>query len=83
MKNSFKFGKEALVLAVMTTATIITWLAFDIYRASKRITIAETTKEQMKLLDPKINKEIINLLKNSLSPETTIPESTPEGTSLP
>ena len=69
MKNSFKLGKEALILAVMTLMTIITWLAFDIYRVSKKMTIAETTKEQMRTLDPKINKEIVDSLKNSFSPE--------------
>lgn len=69
MKNSFKLGKQALILAVMTLITIITWLAFDIYRISKKTTIAETTQEQMRVLDPKINKEIVNSLKNSFSPE--------------
>lgn len=69
MKNSFKLGKDALILAIMTLITIITWLAFDVYRTSKKTTIAETTKEQMRILDPKINKEIIDSLKNDLSPE--------------
>lgn len=69
MKNSFKLGKDALILAVMTLITIITWLAFDIYRTSRKTTIAETTKEQMRVLEPKINKEIINSLRNNLSPE--------------
>lgn len=69
MKNNFKLGKEVLVLAVMTLLTIITWLAFDVYHASKKTTIAETTKEQMRILDPKINKDIINALKNNLSPQ--------------
>lgn len=69
MKNNFKLGKEVLVLAVMTLLTIITWLAFDVYRVSKKTTIAETTKEQMRVLDPKINKDVINALKNNLAPE--------------
>lgn len=69
MKNSLKLGKDALILAIMTLITIITWVAFDIYRTSKKTTITETTKEQMRALDPKINKEIVNLLKNSISPE--------------
>ena len=69
MKSNFKLGKEALILAVMTLVTIITWVAFDIYRVSKKTTIAETTKEQMRTLDPKINKELVDSLKNSLSPE--------------
>lgn len=68
MKSNLKLGKEALVLAVMTLITIITWLIFDVYRTSKKTTITETTKEQMKLLNPEINREIIDSLKNSISP---------------
>lgn len=52
----------------MTLITIITWLIFDVYRTSKKTTITETTKEQMKLLNPEINREIIDSLKNSISP---------------
>lgn len=69
MKNNFKLGKDALILAIMTLITIITWVAFDVYRVSQKTTIAEATKEQMMTLDPKINKEIVNSLKNSFSPE--------------
>ncbi|PIS13888.1 hypothetical protein COT65_01850 [Candidatus Shapirobacteria bacterium CG09_land_8_20_14_0_10_47_13] len=69
MKNNFKLGKEVLILTVMTLLTIITWLAFDVYRVSQKTTIAETTREQMRVLNPGINKDVITALKNNLSPQ--------------
>lgn len=69
MKNNFKLGKEVLILTVMTLLTIVTWLVFDVYRVSQKTTIAETTREQMRVLNPKINKDIINALKNNLAPQ--------------
>lgn len=63
MKSKLTLGKDALILATMTLITIASWVAFDVYRTSRKTTINEATQEQMKPLDPKIDKEIINSLK--------------------
>lgn len=67
MESKFKLGKDALILAVMSLLTVITWVGFEVYLATKKTTITKTTQEQMKSLDPKINKKTIDSLKENLS----------------
>jgi hypothetical protein len=67
MESKFKLGKDALILAVMTLITVLTWVGFEVYLAAKKTTITKATQEQMKPLDPKINRKTIDSLKENLS----------------
>lgn len=62
-----KLGKDALTLSIMTLITVLTWIGFAIYRTTIRSTITQATQEQMKPLDPKINKQTLESLKNNRS----------------
>lgn len=67
MNNKFELGKDALIMAIMTLITILTWVGFDIYWAVKKTTIPKATQAQMAPLNPTINPKIINDLKDNLS----------------
>lgn len=67
MKSKFKLGKDALILAILTLITVLTWVGFDVYQAAKKTTITKATQEQMRSLDPKINRKTIDSLKENLS----------------
>jgi len=55
----------------MTLITVLTWIAFEVYRTMTETTISKVTQEQMAPLNPQIKKEIIEKLKENiwLSPE--------------
>ena len=50
----------------MTLLTVLTWIGFEIYRTATKTTIPRVTQEQMKPLDPKIKKEVIEKLRKNL-----------------
>lgn len=62
-----KLGKEALIIAIMTLITILTWIGLEVYRTVVKTTIPEVTQEQMAPLNPKIKTETIDSLKANLS----------------
>jgi hypothetical protein len=66
MKN-LQLGKDSLILAILTLITAITWIGFDVYKASTRTTIPKATKEQMKKLNPTIDTEVIENIKSRKS----------------
>jgi len=66
-KTKFKLGKEALILAIMTLLTVLTWIFFEVYKTLHKTTIPQVTKEQMQPLDPKINTALIESLKSTLN----------------
>lgn len=66
MKKEFNLGRDALVLAIMTVLTVLTWIFVDIYSTLKKTTIPEVTRQQMQPLDPKIKKELIENLKTKI-----------------
>ena len=65
--NKFKLGKDVLILSIMTLITVLSWVLFEVYRTVAKSTIPELTQKQMVSLDPKVNREIIQTLKNQLS----------------
>lgn len=64
--KDFKLGKDALILAIITLITVLTWIGFEVYWAVRRTTIPKVTQEQMRPLDPKIKTETIEKLKTNL-----------------
>lgn len=74
MPKDFKLGKDALIVAVMTLVTTITWVGFDVYWAMKKTTIPKATAEQMAPLDPHLNQQTIDALQNNLNfaPESLV-----------
>ena len=69
--NEFKLGKNALIISIMTLITVLTWIAFEVYRMATKTTIPKVTQEQMAPLNPQIKKETIEKIKQNiwLSPE--------------
>lgn len=67
MDDKFKLGKDALIFSILTLITVLTWVAFEVYRASVKITIPKVTQEQMISLNPTVNTNTIENLKTRLS----------------
>lgn len=61
-----KISRDLLNLAVLTLITALTWVTFDVYRALTNYTIPEVLEEQMLPLNPKLDQEKINRLKERL-----------------
>ena len=62
----FKFGKDLLILAILTLLVIVTWVGFDVYKALNKTTIPKTTKEHMQKLDPILNTKVIEDIKSRI-----------------
>ena len=62
-----KINRDIFVLSILTLITVLTWIAFDVYQALTRTTIPEVIQEQMKPLEPKIDKTKIERLQERLS----------------
>jgi len=67
MESKLKLGTNVLIVAMMTLITALTWVGLEVYQSARKATILQATQEQMKALNPKINKEILSALKNNLS----------------
>jgi len=65
--KEFRLGKEALILAIMTLITAMTWVGLEVYRVSIKTTIPKITQEQMRSLDPSLDTKVIEDLKADLS----------------
>lgn len=67
MDDKFKLGKDVLIFSILTLITVLTWVAFEVYRASIKTTIPKVTQEQMTFLNPTVNTNTIETLKTRLS----------------
>lgn len=67
IKKLLKLDKNTLISSIMTLITVLVWIGFDVYRVLTKTTITKATQEQMRALDPRINREIIEELKSNLS----------------
>lgn len=65
--KEFKLGRDALVLAIMTLITAMTWVGLEVYRVSVKTTIPKITQEQMQVLSPSLDTKAIEDLKANLS----------------
>ena len=61
----FKLGKDTLVLTIITLITVLTWVGFEIWLTATKTTITKVTREQMAPINPQINTQVIELLKNA------------------
>ena len=84
MKKKRQISRDVLILSISTFVTVLAWIAFDVYRALTKSTIPEVLQEQMRILDPRIDKTEIELLKKRLTiseeelGKIVIPRPTPE-----
>lgn len=67
MMKKFKLGKDILILTIITFITVLTWVGFEVWLAATKTTITKVTQEQMSPLNPQINKQIVESLKDNLS----------------
>lgn len=65
-----KIDRDILILSILTLTTVLTWIAFDVYKALTKYTIPQVLEEQMQSFNPKIDRAKIEKLKERL----TIPE---------
>lgn len=65
-----KIDRDILFLSILTLITVLTWIAFDVYKALTKYTIPHVLEEQMQSFNPKIDRAKIEKLKERL----TIPE---------
>lgn len=65
-KKEFNLGKDALIMAIMTFLTVVTWIVVEAYSTLKKTTIPEVTRQQMQSLDPKINQQVFDNLKKRI-----------------
>ncbi len=65
--KEFKLGKDALILAIMTLITAMTWVGLEVYRVSVKTTIPKITQEQMQSLNQSLDVKAIEDLKTNLS----------------
>jgi hypothetical protein len=74
-----KKGKDILVLAILTLITVFTWIVGDVYQALTRTTTPEILEEQMRPLQPRIDRVKIEEIKKRL----TISEEELQNISVP
>lgn len=63
MNQEFKFGKNMLVLSIMTLITVIVWVGYEVYSAYTKTTVPRIIKELIKPLSPNINETAIEEIK--------------------
>lgn len=64
MNQEFKFGKNMLVLSIMTLITVIIWVGCEVYSAYTKTTVPRIIKELIKPLSPDVNETVIEEIKN-------------------
>ena len=74
-----KTNRDALILSILTFITVLTWIAFDVYKALTKHTLPKILEEQMRPLEPRIDRLKIEKLKERL----TISEEELEKISVP
>lgn len=66
-----KIDRDILILSILTVLTVLTWVAYDVYQALTKYTLPDVLDEQMRPLEPKVDRAKIEKLKQRLS----IPEA--------
>jgi len=59
MDQEYKFGKNILVLSIMTLITVIVWVGYEVYSTYTQATVPRIIKELTKPLNPNIDEEAI------------------------
>ena len=65
--KKFQLGKDALILAILTLITILTWIAFDLYRTLTKTEIPKVLQKQIAPLNPTIPLGILEELETRIS----------------
>jgi len=65
MKN--KENRDVLILSILSFITVLTWIAFDVYKALTKYTLPNILEEQMRSLEPQIDRVKIEKLKERLT----------------
>jgi hypothetical protein len=70
MQNErFKLGKDVLALAIITLIISVVWVALEVRGVFQQNTIPQLTQQQMKPLNPVLNKDIFDQLEQRISPD--------------
>jgi len=65
--KKLQLGKDALILAILTLITVITWIAFDVYRILAKTEIPRILQKQIAPLDSKIPVTTLEELEERIS----------------
>jgi len=57
-----KTKKNILKLVILTTITVFSWIAFDIYHTFRKSTIPQVLQKQLEPLDPNFDKKTLESL---------------------
>lgn len=63
MNQEYKFGKNILVLSIMTLITVIVWVGYEVYHTYTQTTVPRIIKELIKPLSPSIDEAAIEDIK--------------------
>lgn len=61
--EQLKFGRNILILAIMSLITVGAWIGFEVYHAYTKTTVPRVAKELVKPLDAKIDEAVIEDIK--------------------
>lgn len=65
--KKLQLGKDALILAILTLITVLTWIAFDIHRTLTKTEIPQVLQKQIAPLNPKIPTKTLEELQQRIS----------------
>lgn len=57
--DKYKFGKNILILSIMTLITVTVWVGYEVYRVYTQTTVPRIIKELIKPLNPNIDETTI------------------------
>lgn len=56
--NQLKFGKNILIISLMTLLTVFSWIGFEVYRTYTKTTVPKIIKDLIKPLNPTLNQNL-------------------------
>lgn len=65
--KKIQLGKDALILAILTLITVLTWIAFDLYWTLTKTEIPPVLVKQIASLNPKIPVQTLVNLESRIS----------------
>ena len=63
MQQKKSLSKDVLVLTILTTICVVSWIVLDIYRTLKKSAIPQVLEEQLNPLSPNFDKNTLESLK--------------------
>ncbi len=82
-----KFGKNILIISIMTLITVFIWIGYEVYHAYTATTVPTVVRELIQPLNPSIDEAIIENIKEKYQIPTEelevvtqpLPSPSPEG----